>query len=93
MSTLLDIRDLRLAFNGLNGLTEVLHGVSLHVDEGERVALVGESGSGKSVTARIVLGLLQDMRTARVTGQVTFGGQDIGAMSPKARASNTSSRR
>jgi peptide/nickel transport system ATP-binding protein len=31
--------------------------VSLHIDEGETVALVGESGSGKSTLARLVLGL------------------------------------
>jgi ABC-type dipeptide/oligopeptide/nickel transport system ATPase component len=40
---------------------EVLHGISSHIRKGERVALVGESGSGKSVTARIVLGLLQEL--------------------------------
>ena len=86
MNALLDIRDLTLAFKGLNGLSEVLHGISLKIAAGERVALVGESGSGKSVTARIVLGLLQEMRTARVSGHVGFDGQDISAMSKRARA-------
>ena len=44
------------------GRREVLHGISLHVGAGEKVALVGESGSGKSVTARLAMGLLQDSR-------------------------------
>ena len=35
----------------------VLHGVSLHVREGESVGLVGPSGCGKSTLARAVLGL------------------------------------
>lgn len=74
------IRDLRLSFKGYSGLVEVLHGISLHIDKGERVALVGESGSGKSVTARIILGLLQSMRTARISGALNFEGRDLEAM-------------
>ena len=59
--SLLSIRDLSLSFRGIHGVTEVLHGISLDIEPGEKVALVGESGSGKSVTARIVLGLLQEL--------------------------------
>lgn len=73
----LAIRDLRLAFQGHTGFTEVLHGISLDIAPGERVALVGESGSGKSVTARIVLGLLQSLRSARISGAVSFEGRDL----------------
>lgn len=86
MSDLLDIRDLKLAFKGLSGLSEVLHGIDLSIAAGERVALVGESGSGKSVTARIILGLLQETRNARVSGAVDFDGRDIMAMRPRERA-------
>lgn len=74
---LLDIRDLRLAFRSYAGLAEVLHGISLNIRRGEKVALVGESGSGKSVTARIVLGLLQEFTSARVSGSVHFEGVDL----------------
>ena len=81
----LAIEDLRLAFRGHAGLTEVLHGISLDVRPGERVALVGESGSGKSVTARIVLGLLQELRAARIAGRVLFEGTDLGTLRPAAR--------
>ncbi|MDN2565417.1 ABC transporter ATP-binding protein [Aquibium sp. A9E412] len=77
----LRIRDLHLSFKTYSGLIEVLHGISLHIRRGERVALVGESGSGKSVTARIILGLLQTLRSARVDGLVEFEGQDLEALS------------
>ena len=76
----LAIRDLRLAFKGHAGFTEVLHGISLDIAPGERVALVGESGSGKSVTARIVLGLLQSLRSARISGSVSFEGRDLASL-------------
>lgn len=86
MSNLLDIRDLTLSFKGLFGTTDVLHGISLSIAAGERVALVGESGSGKSVTARIILGLLQETTSARMEGDVIFDGKDISAMSRRYRA-------
>ena len=79
----LDIQNLSLSFSSHGGVTEVLHGLSLHIKAGERVALVGESGSGKSVTARIVLGVLQELRSARITGAVKFNGTEIGTLSPK----------
>jgi ABC-type dipeptide/oligopeptide/nickel transport system ATPase component len=73
----LAIRDLHLAFPGPRGPVEVLHGVSLHVRRGEKVALVGESGSGKSTIARLVLGLLQDQGAATVAGSIRLKGQEI----------------
>ena len=81
----LRIRDLKLGFRGYSGLVEVLHGISLHIAKGERVALVGESGSGKSVTARIVLGLLQGLKSARIAGLVEFEGQDLSKLSERQR--------
>ena len=66
MNDVLNIRDLTLKFRGYTGVADVLHGVSLNIQAGEKVALVGESGSGKSVTARIVQGLLQDLKSAQI---------------------------
>ena len=81
----LRIRDLKLGFRSYSGTVDVLHGISLHIAKGERVALVGESGSGKSVTARIVLGLLQAMKSARISGLVEFEGRDLARLSERER--------
>jgi microcin C transport system ATP-binding protein len=73
--TLLELRDLRIAFGG----NAVVHGVNLSIRSGERVALVGESGSGKSVTALSVLRLLE---SAELTGQVLWEGLDLLQQTP-----------
>jgi len=70
MKALLDIQDLRIAFEG----TTVVHGLNLTVAPGERLALVGESGSGKSVTALAILRLLE---SARLTGSVRWQGREL----------------
>jgi ATP-binding cassette subfamily C protein CydC len=49
-----------------------LHGVSLVLPPGHRVALIGESGAGKSTLAAVLLGFLAPER-----GQVTLGGTDL----------------
>jgi ABC-type dipeptide/oligopeptide/nickel transport system ATPase component len=81
----LRIENLKLGFRTYSGLSQVLHGISLHIWKGERVALVGESGSGKSVTARIVLGMLQQMKTARISGTVEFEGTNLEKLKPASR--------
>ena len=56
-----------------------LKGVSLHIDEGETLAVIGESGSGKSTLGRAALRLL-DVDS----GVVRFDGRDIGALDAEA---------
>ncbi len=48
---------------------DVLHGVDLHVDPGERVAMVGPSGAGKSTLGRLLAGIHPPGR-----GSVEIGG-------------------
>ncbi|ADB29295.1 ABC transporter related protein [Kribbella flavida DSM 17836] len=55
---------------------DVLHGVTLTVEPGARVALVGPSGAGKSTLGRLLAGIY----SPRV-GDVTLGGAALGKMS------------
>jgi ABC-type glutathione transport system ATPase component len=80
---LLEVTDLRVAFprRGFRAKPlEVLHGVSLTVDEGETLGVVGESGSGKTTIGRAVLGLV-----APSGGTIALRGRDITHLTGKDR--------
>ncbi|MCM2562767.1 ABC transporter ATP-binding protein [Lutimaribacter sp. EGI FJ00015] len=79
--SVLEVRDLTVAFRQDGMLNTAVRGVSFSVDRGETVALVGESGSGKSVTALSTVGLLPP--SAEVTGDVTYEGQQMIGASDK----------
>jgi branched-chain amino acid transport system ATP-binding protein len=51
---ILELRNVDVAY----GKLRALHGVSLHVQQGEVVALIGANGAGKSTTLRAISGLL-----------------------------------
>ncbi|MFP7569435.1 ABC transporter ATP-binding protein [Marivita sp. S2033] len=60
--------------------TEVLHGISLEVEDGEFVVFVGPSGCGKSTTLRLIAGL-EDVSG----GEILIGGRVVNNLEPKER--------
>jgi branched-chain amino acid transport system ATP-binding protein len=51
---------------------EILHEVSMHVDEGEIVSLIGANGAGKTTTLRAVAGLI-----GVTGGRIVFDGEEV----------------
>lgn len=83
MAEVLNIENLHVSFDTYAGEIHAVRGVSLHVDEGEVLAVVGESGCGKSVTAKTIM-KLNPMPPARIKeGTLTLCGKDIVAASEK----------
>jgi oligopeptide/dipeptide ABC transporter ATP-binding protein len=72
---LLSVRDLKVNFPTDDGQVKAVDGVSYDVYPNEVLGIVGESGSGKSVTSLAIMGLLP--RSAQITGEIVFRGQDL----------------
>ena len=60
------------------GEMEILHGVSLEVEEGEIVSIIGPNGAGKSTLVKTIFGLLNTWE-----GNIVFSEEDITGMSPE----------
>jgi putative ABC transport system ATP-binding protein len=77
----LSLQNVQLSLDGNAGRVDILHGISLDVQEGETLALVGPSGSGKSSLLMLMGGL------ERATGgSVMALGQDLTALGEDALA-------
>jgi branched-chain amino acid transport system ATP-binding protein len=67
MNPVLDVKDLHAYY----GKSHVLHGVDLHVGEGEIVSLLGRNGVGRSTTVKAAMGQVQ------ATGSIRFKGEEM----------------
>ena len=65
----IDIEDVHF---GYEDGTEVLKGISLSVEAGQKIALVGASGGGKSTLVQVLLGLYTPQ-----SGQIRFNGVPV----------------
>ena len=74
---LLDVRDLRVQFDGPDGVARAVDGVSFSIARGETLALVGESGCGKSVTALSLLRLVDPPGRIVSGSSVRYEGREL----------------
>lgn len=73
---LLEVDDLRVAFQVGDKLVDAVQGVSLDLAPGEILSIVGESGSGKSTVVNAIQGLLSPNAQIK-GGAIRFDGRDM----------------
>lgn len=73
MNAALDISDLRKSF----GKTEIIRGVNLQIQPGERHAVIGPNGAGKSTLFNLITG-----RFAASGGAIRLHGQNLAGKAP-----------
>lgn len=66
-----------IGLNAWYGESHILHGVDMHVNEGEVVTLLGRNGAGRTTTLRAIMGLVG----AR-TGSIVINGHESSALPP-----------
>jgi ABC-type branched-subunit amino acid transport system ATPase component len=59
------------------GSIEILHGVSLHVNQGEVVSVIGPNGAGKSTTFKVIMGFI-----SHFGGEIVFDGRSLVGQRP-----------
>jgi len=72
--TVLEAREVTSGY----GEVEILHAVSIKVEEGEIVTIIGPNGAGKSTLLKTIFGLLPCKR-----GGIFFGGEDVTGRPPQ----------
>lgn len=71
---ILELRDVHARY----GAVRVLHGISLHVNKGELVALIGANGAGKTTTLSTIAGVVRATQ-----GEILFEGAPITNLPPE----------
>jgi peptide/nickel transport system ATP-binding protein len=80
MTTLLEVRDLRISFPGSSGRVTPVDGVSFVLERGRTLALVGESGCGKSLTSLAILQLVPAPGVIEPSSRIRLGETDLLAL-------------
>lgn len=69
---MLDIKNLKVSYNGLN----ILKGVNLTLNKGDSLAVIGETGAGKTTLALSIMGLID----GHCTGEILYQGINLLAL-------------
>jgi len=77
MEPILELKNLEVNFNTLDGVVHAVNDVSYSVKEGKTLGIVGESGCGKSVSVLSIMRLIQEPPGKIKKGQIYFRGQDL----------------
>jgi peptide/nickel transport system ATP-binding protein len=76
VSALVEVRDLTIAYDSIDGSVLALDGAELTIEAEESLVIVGESGSGKS-TLGMAIGRLLPPEARRLNGDLIYDGRSM----------------
>ena len=82
---MIELRDVRKTYHARSGPVDVLKGVNLRVDRGDKIGIVGRNGAGKSTLIRLISGIERQTsgtieRQMRISWPLAFTGAFQGAL-------------
>lgn len=78
---ILNINNLKVSYMNDTGFVQVLRGVDIELKKQEILGIIGESGSGKTVTASMVLRLIDDGSVRIDSGSIMFDNMELTKLS------------
>ena len=82
---MIELRDVRKTYHARSGAVDVLRGVNLRVEKGDKIGIVGRNGAGKSTLIRLISGIERQSsgtieRQMRISWPLAFTGAFQGAL-------------
>ncbi len=77
MDSILEVQNLVVKFNTLEGTVNAVNGVSYTAQAGKTLGIVGESGCGKSVSVLSIMGLIPDPPGKIAAGRILYNEKNL----------------
>lgn len=77
MSKILDIKNLSVHYETVDGVVHAVENLNLTLEEGRTLGLVGETGAGKTTTMKAIMQILPQPPAKIKAGEIFFDGEDI----------------
>lgn len=77
MSKLLEIKNLTVHYETVDGVVHAVEGLNIALDRGQTLGLVGETGAGKTSTMKAIMRILPEPPAKLKGGEIFFEGRDL----------------
>lgn len=77
MRKLLEIKNLTVHYETVDGIIHAVEGLNISLEKGQTLGLVGETGAGKTTAMKAIMGLLPQPPAKLLSGEIFFDGEDL----------------
>lgn len=77
MSKLLEIKNLTVHYETVDGVVHAVEGLNLSLEKGQTLGIVGETGAGKTTAMKSIMQILPQPPAKIKSGEILFEGEDL----------------